>query len=113
MSEDRIIKADDPELFAAELSEIAPGLPARIEANPEDVEAGLAKLVLTLVEFLRQVLEHQAVRRMEGGTLSEDEIERLGLSLMRLQERLEEIKNEFGLAGEDLNIDLGPLGRLI
>lgn len=113
MSEDRILDADDPELFAAELSEIAPTLPAHIDASPEDVEAGLGKLVLTLVEFLRQVLEHQAVRRMEGGSLSDEEVERLGLALMRLQERLEEIKNEFGLAGEDLNIDLGPLGRLI
>lgn len=113
MSEDRILDADDPELFAAELSEIAPALPAHIDASPEDVEAGLGKLVLTLVEFLRQVLEHQAVRRMEGGSLSDEEVERLGLALMRLQERLEEIKNEFGLAGEDLNIDLGPLGRLI
>ena len=113
MSDERTFDADDPALFAAELSEIAPALPARIEANPEDVEAGLGKLVLTLVEFLRQVLEHQAVRRMEGGSLSEEEIEKLGLALMRLQERLEEIKNEFGLAGEDLNIDLGPLGRLI
>lgn len=112
MSDDRI-DADDPELFAAELADIAPALPSRIEANPDDVEAGLGKLVLTLVEFLRQVLEHQAVRRMEGGTLSDEQIERLGLALMRLQERLEEIKNEFGLAGEDLNIDLGPLGRLI
>ena len=107
------IDADDPQLFAAELAEIAPTLPARIEATPEAVEAGLAKLVLTLVEFLRQILEHQAVRRMEGGTLSDEEIERLGLTLMRLQERLAELKEEFGLAGEDLNIDLGPLGRLI
>ncbi|HEX6066250.1 MAG TPA: gas vesicle protein K [Longimicrobiales bacterium] len=107
------IDADDPQLFAAELAEIAPTLPARIEATPEEVEAGLAKLVLTLVEFLRQILEHQAVRRMEGGTLSDEEIERLGLTLMRLQERLAELKEEFGLAGEDLNIDLGPLGRLI
>lgn len=107
------IDADDPQLFAAELAEIAPTLPARIEATPEEVEAGLAKLVLTLVEFLRQILEHQAVRRMEGGTLSDEEIERLGLTLMRLQERLTELKEEFGLAGEDLNIDLGPLGRLI
>jgi hypothetical protein len=113
MSEESRVDADDAELFAAELAEIAPSLPSRIEANPEDVEAGLGKLVLTLVEFLRQVLEHQAVRRMEGGTLSDEEIERLGLALMRLQERLEEIKAEFGLAGEDLNIDLGPLGRLI
>lgn len=107
------IDADDPQLFAAELAEIAPTLPGRIEATPEEVEAGLAKLVLTLVEFLRQILEHQAVRRMEGGTLSDEEIERLGLTLMRLQERLAELKEEFGLAGEDLNIDLGPLGRLI
>ena len=112
MTDDRI-DADDLELFAAELAEIAPALPARIDATPEDVEAGLGKLVLTLIEFLRQVLEHQAVRRMEGGTLSDEEIERLGLALMRLQERLEEIKNQFGLEGEDLNIDLGPLGRLI
>lgn len=113
MSDERKLDADDPELFAAELAEIAPALPARIDATPEAVEAGLGKLVLTLVEFLRQVLEHQAVRRMEGGTLSDEEIERLGLALMRLQERLEEIKSEFGLEGEDLNIDLGPLGRLI
>jgi hypothetical protein len=113
MSDDRIVDADDLELFAAELAEIAPSLPSRIDATPEDVEAGLGKLVLTLIEFLRQVLEHQAVRRMEGGTLSDEEIERLGLALMRLQERLEEIKNQFGLEGEDLNIDLGPLGRLI
>ena len=113
MSDESRVDADDAELFAAELASIAPSLPSRIDANPEDVEAGLGKLVLTLVEFLRQVLEHQAVRRMEGGTLSDEEIERLGLALMRLQERLEEIKNEFGLEGEDLNIDLGPLGRLI
>jgi len=112
MSDDRV-DADDPELFAAELAEIAPALPSRIEANPDDVEAGLAKLVLTLVEFLRQILEHQAVRRMEGGTLTDEEIEKLGLTLMRLQERLAELKEAFGLADEDLNLDLGPLGKLI
>ncbi len=112
MSERRI-DAEDLELFAAELRDLAPDLPERIDASPEDVEAGLAKLVLTLVEFLRRVLEHQAVRRMEGGTLSDDEIERLGLALLRLQERLEEIKISFGLEGEELNIDLGPLGRLL
>lgn len=112
MKEDRV-ESDDLELFAAELAQIAPSLPNRIEANPEDIEAGLGRLVLTLIEFLRQVLEHQAVRRMEGGTLSDEEVEKLGLALMRLQERLEEIKIQFGLEGEDLNIDLGPLGRLI
>ena len=112
MSDERV-DADDPELFAAELAEIAPALPSRIEANPDDVEAGLAKLVLTLVEFLRQILEHQAVRRTEGGTLTDEEIEKLGLTLMRLQERLSELKEAFGVADEDLNIDLGPLGKLI
>lgn len=105
--------ADELALIAADLRELAPALPERIEANPEDVEAGLAKLVLTLIEVVRQVLEHQAVRRMEGGGLSDEEIERLGLALMRLQERLEEIKIAFGLEGEELNIDLGPLGRLL
>lgn len=115
MSEERSsrISADDLALFAAELREIAPALPERIDAQPEDIEAGLAKLVLTLLEFLRQVLEHQAVRRMEGGGLSDEQIENLGLALMRLQERLSEIKTAFGLEGEELNIDLGPLGRLL
>ena len=112
MSDERV-DADDRELFEAELAEIASALPSRIEASPDDVEAGLAKLVLTLVEFLRQILEHQAVRRMEGGTLTDEEIERLGLTLMRLQERLGELKEAFGLADEDLNLDLGPLGKLI
>jgi hypothetical protein len=110
---DEKVDADDLELFAAELADIAPALPSRIEATPEDVEAGLAKLVLTLVEFLRQILEHQAVRRMEGGTLTDEEIEKLGLTLMRLQERLGELKEAFGIADEDLNLDLGPLGKLI
>lgn len=97
----------------ADLREVAPALPTRIDATPEDIEAGVGKLVLTLVEFLRQVLEHQAVRRMEGGGLSDDEMERLGISLMRLEERLDDIRESFGIEKEDLNIDLGPLGRLL
>lgn len=105
--------SEELERIAAELREIAPALPQRIDATADDIEAGLGRLVLTLVEFLRQVLEHQAVRRMEGGTLTDEEIENVGLALMRLQERLEEIKAVFGLEGEDLNIDLGPLGRLL
>jgi hypothetical protein len=104
---------EELELLAAELREIAPSLPERLDASADDIETGLAKLVLTVVELLRQVLEHQAVRRMEHGNLSDEEIERLGLALMRLQERLEEIKAVFGLAGEELNVDLGPLGRLL
>lgn len=107
------VEAGDLERIAAELREIAPALPERIDATPDDIEAGLARLVLTLVEFLRQVLEHQAVRRMEGGTLSEQEIEDMGLALMRLQQRLDEIRTVFGLDTEDLNLDLGPLGRLL
>lgn len=99
--------------LTAELRRIAPTLPERLATDENDIEAGVAKLVLTLVEFIRQVLEHQAIRRMEGGSLSDAEVERLGLALMRLQERLEEIKSAFGLEHEDLNVDLGPLGRLL
>jgi actin-like ATPase involved in cell morphogenesis len=97
----------------AELRRVAPDLPKRLETDEKDIEAGVAKLVLTLVEFIRQVLEHQAIRRMEGGSLSDEEVERLGIALLRLQERLEEIKSAFGLEEEDLNVDLGPLGRLL
>jgi hypothetical protein len=67
---------------------------------------------LTLIEVLRKVLEHQAVRRMDGGSLSDEEVERLGLALLRLSERMDELKRLFGLDDEDLEIDLGPLGRL-
>ena len=108
-----MVEGEDLERLAAQLRDIAPSLPQRLDASPDDIEAGLGRLVLTLVEFLRQVLEHQAVRRMEGGTLSDEEVERIGLALMRLQEKLEEIKGVFGLEGEELNIDLGPLGRLL
>jgi hypothetical protein len=105
--------AEAVEHLAAELREIAPSLPARMDATPEDIEAGVGQLVLTLVEFVRQILEHQAVRRMEGGSLTDEETERLGLALMRLEERLEDIREAFGLEPGDLNIDLGPLGRLL
>lgn len=98
---------------AGELREVAPSLPPRLEASPEDIEAGVGKLVLTLVEFIRQVLEHQAVRRVEGGGLSDEEVERLGLALMRLEERLDDIRETFGIERDELNIDLGPLGRLL
>lgn len=98
--------------FEAELRAVARALPDRIDADPEHVEAGLARLVLTVVELLRNVLEHQAIRRMDGGSLSEEQIERLGLSLMRLNERMAELKAAFHVTDDDLNIDLGPLGRL-
>jgi hypothetical protein len=69
--------------------------------------------VLTLIELLRQLMERQAIRRVEAGGLSEEQIERLGQGLMALEERMEELKEEFGLTEEDLNLDLGPLGRLL
>lgn len=87
-------------------------LPPRINANPENVERGLARLVLTLIDVIRKVLEHQAVRRMEGGTLTDQQIEQLGLTLMQLNEKLDSMKQTFGLTDDDLEIDLGPLGRL-
>ena len=105
--------ADAPAVAADALSlqlqEIARALPERINADPERVEQGLARLVLTLVEVLRKVLEHQAVRRMDGGTLTDGEVERLGLALLRLNDRMRELKDTFGLTDEDLAIDLGPL----
>ena len=77
----------------------------------EKVEQGLAKLVLCIIELIRQLLERQAVRRMEGGSLSSEEIERLGATLMKLEARMQELKEQFGI--DDLNLDLGPLGKLI
>jgi hypothetical protein len=104
--------AHDEAVPEAALEAIARALPERINADPEKVEQGLARLVLTLIELLRRVLEHQAIRRMDGGSLSDEEIERLGLALLKLSERMDELKATFGLTDEDLNIDLGPLGRL-
>ena len=96
----------------APLETVAEGLPPRLNTDPENVENGLAKLVLTLIEVLRKVLEHQAVRRMEGGHLSDAEVERLGVALLRLNDRMQDMKGIFGLSDEDLQIDLGPLGKL-
>jgi hypothetical protein len=101
-----------PDPAEAALRAIARSLPERINADPEHVEQGLARLVLTVIELLREVLEHQAIRRMDGGTLSDEEVERLGLALLKLNHRMGELKATFGLTDEDLNIDLGPLGRL-
>src|SRR5512138_3765581 len=106
------LQSDDSDHATAALSAIARALPERINADPDRVEQGLARLVMTVIELLREVLEHQAVRRMDGGTLSEEEIERLGLALLKLNNRMDELKAVFGLTDEDLNIDLGPLGRL-
>ena len=84
-------------------------VPERISADSEAVENGLAKLVLSIVELVRRLLEKQALRRMDGGNLSDEEIERLGNALMKLEEKMAELKRTFGLSDEDLNLNLGPL----
>ena len=85
----------------------------RVQADPESVERGLVQLVLTIVELLRQLMERQALHRMEAGSLSDDEVERLGATFMALAERMEELKAHFGLTDADLNLNLGPLGDLL
>ena len=85
----------------------------RIEANADNVERELLKLVLTIVELVRQLMERQAIRRMDQGDLSTAQIEELGLGLMRLEEAMTALREQFGLSASDLNIDLGPLGSLL
>jgi hypothetical protein len=85
----------------------------RINSDPESVERGLVSLVLTLVELLRQLMERQAIRRVDQGTLTDEQVERIGTTLMLLEEKMEELREHFGLTPEDLNIDLGPLGPLL
>ena len=85
----------------------------RVSVDPEQVERGLVQLVLTIVELLRQLMERQALHRMEAGGLTDDEVERLGRTFMALSERMEELKEHFGLTAEDLNLNLGPLGDLL
>ena len=85
----------------------------RINLDPDNVKNGLVQLVLTLVKLLHQLLERQAIRRIDAGYLSDDEIERMGMTLMRQSQELDRLRREFGLAEDDLNLDLGPLGKLL
>ena len=87
-----------------EITRLRSLLPERIDIDPADLERGLAGLVLTLVEFLRQVLERQAIRRMEGGSLTADEVERVGLALMQLEQKIGEIAEQFGLDRDDIQL---------
>jgi hypothetical protein len=100
-------------IFDSELDRARARLAGRINADREGLEKGLAQLVMTLIELLRQLMERQALHRIEGGTLSEEEIERLGRTFMALSDRMDELKEAFGLTDEDLNLDLGPLGNLM
>ncbi|HKF79673.1 MAG TPA: gas vesicle protein K [Thermoleophilaceae bacterium] len=99
--------------FAGDLPRLENALSRRIGADPENVQRGLAQLVLTVVELLRQLMERQALRRVDSGTLSEEQVERLGRTFMELDKRMEELREEFGLDEEDLNLNLGPLGNLL
>jgi len=101
------------EEFKGEMERSIGAVPRRIDADPERVEQGLAKLVLTLIELLRRLLEKQALRRIEGGGLTPEEIERMGLTFLRLEEKMAELRAHFGLSEEDLNQSLGPLGDLM
>jgi Gas vesicle protein K len=85
----------------------------RIEADSESIKRDLVRLVLTIVELVRQLMERQALRRVDEGDLSEEQVEEIGLALMQLEEALSELRDHFGLAPEDLNLDLGPLGPLL
>jgi hypothetical protein len=105
--------AQDLAEFETELEQAESALPRRINADPEGVERGLAKLVLTLIELVRQLLERQALRRIEAGSLSDEEIERLGQTFLKLDARMAELRQAFKLEEEDLNLNLGPLGDLL
>ena len=101
------------ERIAGKLEHLPQAFPRRVNADPEKVEKGLAQLVLTLIELLRQLMERQALRRMETGTLSDEQIERLGDTFMKLDQRMQELTEHFELEEGDLNLNLGPLGNLL
>jgi hypothetical protein len=88
-------------------------IPQRLETDAESVERDLFKLVLTIIELVRQLMEKQALRRVEEGDLSDEQVEALGTGLMHLEEAMEDLKSRYGLTTRDLNIDLGPLGTLL
>ena len=109
-----MVEIREVESLRAEVERLrAAATPPRWNADPDDVKRSVAKLVLTLVDAIRQLLERQAIRRMEAQTLTAQETEDIGLALMRLEEAIREIGGQFGLAPEDLNLDLGPLGKLV
>ena len=104
--------SNEEERLRQSLTFAEPAIPQRISADPEAVENGLAKLVLSIIELVRRLLEKQALRRMDAGNLTDEEIERLGAALMKLEEKMEELKAVFGLNDDDLNLSLGPVRTL-
>ena len=113
MTLNSVVETDFPEEFVEEMEKSQDALPEKIDANPENVEKGLAKLVLTLIELIRKLLEKQAMRRVEAGSLSDEQVENVGETLMKLENKMEELKQIFGLKDEELNLKLGPLGDLM
>jgi uncharacterized protein YjiS (DUF1127 family) len=113
MSGKYLHRAPDTDPLAEAIPSLESALSRRVNADPESVEKGLAQLVLTIIELLRQIMERQALRRMDDGTLSDEEVERLGRTFMALADRMEQLRTEFGLDEEDLNLNLGPLGNLL
>ena len=107
------IEIQEIESLRAELDRLGAAAPPRWNADPEDVRRSVAKLVLTLIEFIRQILERQAIRRMDARTLTAAETEAVGLALMRLEETVRDLGSQFGLRPEDLKLDLGPIGKLV
>ncbi len=108
-----LVQVDAIDTFIEETEKLQKALHNKINANPQNVEKGLAKLVLTLIELIRKLMEKQAMRRVEAGSLSEEEIEKLGETLMKLENKMKELKGIFELKDEDLNLNLGPLGDLM
>ena len=108
------LQVQEVESLRAEVQRLrTSAMPPRWNANPDDVQRSVAKLVLTLVEAIRQLLERQAIRRMDADTLTPDEVESIGLALMRLEETVRDLGAQFGLTPDDLNLDLGPIGKLV
>lgn len=95
------------------MTDLAPRLPRRLETDAESVERDLLKLVLTVVELIRQLMEKQALRRVDAGDLTDDQVDELGIGLMHLEQAMEKLKSRYDLTTDDLNIDLGPLGSLL
>ena len=106
-------EAREIEAIRQQIASVAAASPPRWNANPDDVRRSVLKLVLTLVELIRQLLERQAIRRMEAGTLSDEETESVGLALMRLQETITDLAKQFDISPDELNLDLGPVGKLM
>lgn len=107
--DETLFVANEEEALRRNLELRGSAIPERIRADAEAVENGLAKLVLSIIELIRQLLERQALRRMDSGNLTEAEIEQLGLALMKLEEKMEELKTSFDLSDEDLRLSLGSV----